>query len=166
MKTLTQKEIGRSLQDTESAIREKVAAMVGVAAADIDPREPLHRYGLTSAQALELMAFLSERAGHGLAPTLVWEHPSAGALARFKNGYADGVIGGRFSTLPYFAASNIARSRLVVDPVPGLFGLSFVRAEGFLATDTNRDALARAIAAVHAGLRCRAIRTPESGAAS
>ena len=69
----------------------------------------------------------------------------AGAVARFKNGYADGVIGGRFSTLPYFAASNIGRSRLVVDPVPGLFGLSFVRAEGFLATDANRDALARAI---------------------
>ncbi|WP_168452533.1 ABC transporter substrate-binding protein [Sphingopyxis microcysteis] len=69
----------------------------------------------------------------------------AKALARFKNGYADGVVGGRFSTLPYFAASNIARSRLVVDPAPGLFGLSFVRAEGFLATDTNRDALTRAI---------------------
>ena len=69
----------------------------------------------------------------------------AGALARFKNGYADGVIGGRFSTLPYFAASNIARSRLVVDPAPGLFGLSFVHAEGFLATDANRDALTRAI---------------------
>jgi acyl transferase domain-containing protein/surfactin synthase thioesterase subunit len=82
MKTLTHKEIGRSLQNTESAIREKVAAMVGVAAADIDPREPLHRYGVTSAQALELMAYLSERAGQALAPTLVWEHPSAGALAR------------------------------------------------------------------------------------
>ncbi|HWV59559.1 MAG TPA: ABC transporter substrate-binding protein, partial [Sphingopyxis sp.] len=68
-----------------------------------------------------------------------------GALARFKNGYADGVIGGRFSTLPYFVASNIGRSRLVVDPVPGLFGLSFVRAEGFLATDVNRDALVRAV---------------------
>ncbi|MBB6425033.1 ABC transporter substrate-binding protein [Sphingopyxis sp. JAI128] len=69
----------------------------------------------------------------------------AGALARFKNGYADGVIGGRFSTLPYFVASNIGRSRLVVDPVPGLFGLTFLRAEGFLATDVNRDALVRAI---------------------
>ena len=68
-----------------------------------------------------------------------------GALARFKNGYADGVIGGRFSTLPYFVASNIGRSRLVVDPVPGLFGLSFVRAEGFLATDVNRGALVRAV---------------------
>lgn len=68
-----------------------------------------------------------------------------GALARFKNGYADGVIGGRFSTLPYFVASNIGRSRLVVDPAPGLFGLAFVRAEGFLATDTNREALVRAI---------------------
>src|SRR5690606_19709279 len=67
------------------------------------------------------------------------------ALARFKNGYADGVLGGRFSSLPYFVASNIGRSRLVVDPVPGLFGLLFVRAEGFLATDANREALSRAI---------------------
>jgi len=68
-----------------------------------------------------------------------------GALARFRNGYADGVIGGRFSTLPYFVASNIGRSRLVVDPAPGLFGLAFTNAEGFLATDANRDALSRAI---------------------
>src|SRR3546814_19935278 len=60
-----------------------------------------------------------------------------GAVARFKNGYADGVIGGRFSTLPYFVASHLGRSRLVVDPVPGLFGLSFVRAEGFLPPDVN-----------------------------
>ncbi len=69
----------------------------------------------------------------------------AGALARFKNGYADGVLGGRFSTLPYYAASNIGRSRLVVDPAPGLFGLVFVRADGFLAIDANRSALARAV---------------------
>lgn len=69
----------------------------------------------------------------------------AGALARFKNGYADGVIGGRFSTLPYFVASNIGRSRLVVDPAPGLFGLVFTHSDGFLASDSNRDALARAI---------------------
>ncbi len=67
------------------------------------------------------------------------------ALARFKNGYADGVLGGRFSSLPYFISSNIGRSRLVVDPVPGLFGLVFTRADGFLATDVNREALSRAI---------------------
>lgn len=75
---------------------------------------------------------------------LVGTAPAA-ALARFKNGYADGVLGGRFSTLPYFIASNIGRNRLVVDPAPGLFGLVFLRAEGFLATDINRDALVRAI---------------------
>lgn len=69
----------------------------------------------------------------------------AGAIARFQNGYADGIIGGRFSTLPYFVASKIGRSRLVVDPAPGLFGLAFVNAEGFLAIDSNRDALARSI---------------------
>src|SRR3546814_5788971 len=55
------------------------------------------------------------------------------------------VLGGRFSSLPYFISSNIGRSRLVVDPVPGLFGLVFVRADGFLATDVNRAALSRAI---------------------
>ena len=67
------------------------------------------------------------------------------ALARFNNGSADGVIGGRFSTLPYFAASNIGRSRLVVDPVPGLFGLSIVGTDGFLGVQANREALSRAI---------------------
>jgi oligopeptide transport system substrate-binding protein len=36
---------------------------------------------------------------------------AAGALARFKNGYADGVVGGRFSTLPVFIASNIGPDR-------------------------------------------------------
>src|SRR3546814_8729314 len=50
-----------------------------------------------------------------------------GAVARFKNGYADGVIGGRFSTLPYFVASHIVRPRLVVHPVHGLFCLAFTR---------------------------------------
>ncbi|MBN8806116.1 MAG: ABC transporter substrate-binding protein [Sphingopyxis terrae] len=69
----------------------------------------------------------------------------AGALARYNNGYADGVIGGRFSTLPYFLISSIGRSRLIVDPVPGLFGLSFTSAEGFLASDINRDALSRVV---------------------
>lgn len=68
-----------------------------------------------------------------------------GALARFNNGYADGVVGGRFSTLPYFVASEIGRSRLVVDPAPGLFGLAFSHADGFLGSDSNRDALSRAI---------------------
>lgn len=70
---------------------------------------------------------------------------AAKALARFKLGEADGVLGGRFSTLPYFVASNIGRSRLVVDPAPGLFGLVIVRADGFLAVDANRDALVRAV---------------------
>src|SRR3546814_12912748 len=37
------------------------------------------------------------------------------ALARSKNGYADGVLGRRCSSLPYFISSNIGRSRRVVD---------------------------------------------------
>lgn len=64
------------------------------------------------------------------------------ALARFNNGYADAVIGGRYTDLPYFQSSGIARSRLTVDPTIGLFGLAFVRDDGFLAEPDHRAAVA------------------------
>jgi acyl transferase domain-containing protein len=80
--TMTHAKDTLARQDIEATIRNEVAAMLGVVAGDIDPREPLQRYGLTSAQALELVASLSAMSGHSLAPTLVWEHPTAEALAR------------------------------------------------------------------------------------
>ena len=82
MTTSTRGESILSRQGLESFICEKVAAMVGALARDILPNEPLQRYGVSSAQALELMALLSARTGRQLAPTLAWEHPSAEALAR------------------------------------------------------------------------------------
>lgn len=69
------------------------------------------------------------------------------ALARFKNGYADAVLGGSYATLPYFQSSGIARSRLLIDPVAGLFGLAFANDDGFLAEPAHRAALASLIRA-------------------
>lgn len=70
---------------------------------------------------------------------------AAVAIARYAEGQVDGVFGGRYFDFPLYIGSQIPRSRLVVDPVPGLFGLAVVNAEGFLASDTNRDALSMAI---------------------
>lgn len=67
------------------------------------------------------------------------------ALARFKNGYADAVIGGRFADLPYFHSSNIPRSRLQIDPTFGLFGLLFQQERGFWAHPNHRLALSALI---------------------
>jgi oligopeptide transport system substrate-binding protein len=67
------------------------------------------------------------------------------ALARFKNGNADAVIGGRFSSLPYFHSTGIARSRLLVDPTSGLFGLAFQTTDGFWAVPEHRMALSSII---------------------
>jgi peptide/nickel transport system substrate-binding protein len=67
------------------------------------------------------------------------------ALARFKNGYADAVLGGRFHDFPHYVASEVPRSRLAVDPAPGLFGFAIVNASGFLANDENRNALSMAL---------------------
>lgn len=63
------------------------------------------------------------------------------ALARFKNGFADAVMGGRYYDLPYFDAMEISQSRIIFDPVAGLFGLSFQKSEGFLANPLHRAAL-------------------------
>jgi oligopeptide transport system substrate-binding protein len=67
------------------------------------------------------------------------------AIARFKDEVVDGVFGGRMQDFPYYVGSRIARNRLVVDPVPGLFGLAVVSERGVLATEAGRDALSMAI---------------------
>jgi oligopeptide transport system substrate-binding protein len=70
---------------------------------------------------------------------------AAMAIARYDVGDVDGVFGGRFADFPVYIGSQIPRSRLVVDPVPGLFGLAVVNSSGFLANDRNRDAISMAI---------------------
>jgi peptide/nickel transport system substrate-binding protein len=70
---------------------------------------------------------------------------AATAVARFMDGSVDGVFGGRMADFPIYVGSRISRARLVVDPVPGLFGLAVVNADGFLASDRNRDAVSMAI---------------------
>jgi oligopeptide transport system substrate-binding protein len=67
------------------------------------------------------------------------------ALARFKNGHADAVIGGSFNDLPYFKSSGISRLRLQVDPTIGLFGLAFTNDQGFLAEPAHRAAISALI---------------------
>lgn len=67
------------------------------------------------------------------------------AIQRFRDGQADIVLGGRFENLPLVNVSGIARSRLQLDPVAGLFGLLIVKKDGFLADPIGREALAMAI---------------------
>lgn len=87
----------------------------------------------------------AEEAANPERAVAVIARPAAKALARYKNGYADGVIGGRFQDMPYFVASDIARSDLVVDPTYGLFGLMIVGDNAFLDSDVRRDALSMAL---------------------
>jgi oligopeptide transport system substrate-binding protein len=70
---------------------------------------------------------------------------AASAVARYSEGEVDGVFGGRFADFPIYIGSQISRSRLIVDPVPGLFGLAVVNPSGFLQSDTGRDAVSMAI---------------------
>jgi oligopeptide transport system substrate-binding protein len=80
-------------------------------------------------------------------PSVLLRGQSAGrAVAWFVAGRSDLVLGGRFADLPVAHAAELPRDTLRVDPVKGLFGLAFVRADtGFTADADNRRALAMAV---------------------
>ncbi|MDX3195103.1 beta-ketoacyl synthase N-terminal-like domain-containing protein, partial [Streptomyces sp. MN03-5084-2B] len=62
-----------------AAIRAWLTARLG----DVDVDRPLHETGLSSRDATSLAADLGEFAGRPLAPTLVWQYPTIGAIADF-----------------------------------------------------------------------------------
>ena len=70
--------------------------------------------------------------------------PPAAARA-FAQGQVDVLLGGRLETLPLAITGALSRGTVRVDPAIGLYGLDVVRPEGFLASATNREALALAI---------------------
>jgi len=70
---------------------------------------------------------------------------TAAAVARFAAGRTDLVLGGTAGDLAIARAADVAESRLVFDPVGGLFGLAFAANQGPLADAGLRRALAMAI---------------------
>ncbi len=71
--------------------------------------------------------------------------PSTQAIALFNQGKADLVLGGSLADFPQLDAAGVARSSIRLDPVAGLFGLTVVHEDGFLAKPENREAIALAI---------------------
>lgn len=71
--------------------------------------------------------------------------PADRAVAAFKAGSVDLVMGGTIDTLPIAASARFVGATLQLDPVGGLYGLAVERAEGFLAEAPEREALALAI---------------------
>jgi len=73
------------------------------------------------------------------------EMPADKAVARFNEGQADLVLGGRIQDFPLTGSVGILRGTIQLDPVIGLFGLQVANDRGFLADPRNREALALAI---------------------
>lgn len=70
---------------------------------------------------------------------------AARAIARFDAGHIDVVLNGKFHHLPLVDESGINTNNLRLDPVAGLFGLRFVRGDGFWSVPQNREILSMAI---------------------
>lgn len=71
--------------------------------------------------------------------------PAASAIDRFDKGEADLVLGGTIDDFPRLASRGLARGTIRMDAVTGLFGLSVMSSEGFLANPAHREAISMAI---------------------
>jgi ABC-type transport system substrate-binding protein len=71
--------------------------------------------------------------------------PAKAALADFDQGAVDVVLGGTLGSWPLADPGPLSRGNLRLDNVTGLFGLQVTRANGFLSSAANREALAMAI---------------------
>jgi ABC-type transport system substrate-binding protein len=67
------------------------------------------------------------------------------AMRSFSDGEVALVLGGTLATLPLADVGPLSRGTVRLDSALGLFGLDVLHAEGFLATPTNREALALAL---------------------
>jgi ABC-type transport system substrate-binding protein len=67
------------------------------------------------------------------------------AVAAFREGEVDLVLGGTITDLPLADIGPLSRGTVRLDAAQGLLGLKVLRTEGVLAEDTRREALAMAI---------------------
>ncbi|WP_422345949.1 ABC transporter substrate-binding protein [Parasphingorhabdus sp.] len=70
---------------------------------------------------------------------------AAKAISRYTAGYTDVVLNGKFHHLPLLDEAGVNTNDLRLNPVAGLFGFQFLRAEGFWAVPKNREILSMAI---------------------
>ena len=65
----------------EDWLVERVAGLVGLPAAEIDPDSPLQSFGVTSLMAVELAADLEDLLGITVDATIAWEYPTIAKLS-------------------------------------------------------------------------------------
>jgi peptide/nickel transport system substrate-binding protein len=86
-----------------------------------------------------------ERPDPSEAPVAIRGESAPYAVARFLAGGTDLVLGGTAGDLPVVRAAQPPAASLQFDPVAGLFGLVFIRAEGALGEAPVRRALSMAL---------------------
>lgn len=70
----------------EAWLVEKLATLLNVDVADIDPDAPFDRYGLDSADAIGLTGELEDWLQQRVSPTLLYDYPTVAALAEHLGG--------------------------------------------------------------------------------
>jgi acyl carrier protein len=61
----------------------QLAQVANISPRDVQPNQPIVRYGLDSPDAIELALTFEQQLGISLPPTLFWDYQSLGALAEY-----------------------------------------------------------------------------------
>jgi acyl carrier protein len=75
--------VSRTAEEIESWLVERVGALTGVSADEVDPAAPLARHGLDSVAAITVIADLEKWLGYRFRENPLDRYPTIEALARF-----------------------------------------------------------------------------------
>jgi acyl transferase domain-containing protein/acyl-CoA synthetase (AMP-forming)/AMP-acid ligase II len=92
---LTELAAAATADEIRSWLIERIARKLRIPVEELDPREPLARYGLDSLTAVQTAGELEKWLGRPLSPVLVYDHPTVDALAEHLaavNGPAEAAV--------------------------------------------------------------------------
>jgi acyl carrier protein len=75
--------VSRSAQEIQAWMIDRLARLTGLAPPELDPREPIQRYGLDSVALVAFATDLEEWVGYRFRSNPLEDHPTVEALAAF-----------------------------------------------------------------------------------
>lgn len=101
-------------EDIQTWLVTRIAAIVEIDPASIDPRQPFTYYGLGSVQAVSLTGELEEFLSRTLSPTLAWDYPTIELLANYLADDEQRVKHTKVSSAPAQPTSNFVNEPIAI----------------------------------------------------
>ena len=113
-RSMTESKHTVSAETIQSWLIARIASMLELDSASIDPRQPFTYYGLGSVQAVSLTGELEEFLSRKLSPTLAWDYPTIELLAKYLANEDQQITQTQAKPAPVQSSSNFIKEPIAI----------------------------------------------------